>query len=176
MKGSSRNASAPRRQAPNNIGDDREHRIYVSYTNGRRTRYHHATEEIDTIHMPPLQEFSTEQDVNYRCDCIDYSVPVGRCIRSLNNKDEYLGFSYNDELQKALNNANNGERVANNKMRFKLYRKSWLAVISVCPEIYSVTNDNGRYSRKRLPQCVEYTVRSIWPEQDGFYTGFKPNN
>jgi hypothetical protein len=87
-----------------------------------------------------------------------------------------LGFSFNDEHQKALDKVNCGVRVPNNQMRFKLYRKAWGAMTSICPEIYNVTDDDGRYSRKRLPQCVEYLVRSIWPEEDGLYTGFKLNN
>ena len=37
-----RNTSISSRSRSNNTGDDREHRIYVSYTNGRRTRYHRA--------------------------------------------------------------------------------------------------------------------------------------
>jgi hypothetical protein len=160
-------------------GDDdvyaaNDNMMHVSYSNTRRTRFHNPVQSIETLHVPPLDSFGIEQNQNYRCDCHTYL--ANNCILTLINKDDYLGFSFNDEHQKALNMANEEDRLSNNQMRYKLYRKAWIAMVSICPDIYYVVDDDGKYCRERLPQCVEYTIRSIWPEQDGFYTGFKLNS
>jgi hypothetical protein len=71
-----------------------DNRIHVFYPNNRRTRYHNPIGQVATLHVPPLDSFGIQQDQNYRCDCDRYI--ASNCLLNLTNKDDYLGFSYNN--------------------------------------------------------------------------------
>ena len=49
-------------------------------------------------------------------------------------------------------------------------------MVGVSPQTDNVIDDDGRQTRKRLPQCIEHTIRLIRPEQDVLYTGFKASS
>ena len=61
-------------------------------------------------------------------------------------------------------------------MRYRLYRKAWKSMVSICPDIYNtLDDDNETFCRLPLPSSISAKIRSIGSEEDDLYTYFKHN-
>ena len=112
-------------------------------------------------HQPPLQFLATV--FQPPCNCRQFGLPC--CAQ----ENDFLFFAqrqlnFVEEHQQSVNTAHDPLRKPNNRMRKKLYKRSFYALNFGVHE---------RGERRRLPKCVEARVRQIYPSTSGIYMGFQ---